>query len=75
MKIPAFLFTCKTCHGETSIDFNKIEFGKEYACKDCNRPFRISVAQGLSICNQVDNYFGSIPNMEIRFRPSRRPEV
>ncbi|SNB46823.1 hypothetical protein [Geobacter sp. DSM 9736] len=67
MKIPAFAFTCTNCHGETVIDFHHINFTRTYTCGECNRQFKISKKQGLSISAQLENYLGSLPHEELVF--------
>jgi DNA replicative helicase MCM subunit Mcm2 (Cdc46/Mcm family) len=65
MKIPAFIFTCNSCRGETVIDFHRINFSHTYMCSECSRPFKITKRQGLSISKQLEDYANSLPDEEL----------
>jgi len=60
MKIPAFIFTCRICGGETIVDFHEISFTRTYKCGRCEKPFRISKQQGLSISKQLEDYMNTV---------------
>lgn len=65
MKIPAFIFTCTSCRGETIVDFHKINFSSTYSCTDCSQSFKITKRQGLSISKQLEDYVNSLSDEEL----------
>lgn len=54
MKVPAFKFTCGTCHGETMLKLRDIEPNKSYPCAQCGKPFVVTEEQSLSIKHQME---------------------